>query len=136
MTLIDQLILHEGRRHRVYFDSLGVPTIGVGRNIRDKGLSDDEIDYLLMNDVREATADLQGFEWWSRVDPVRRDVLIEMRFQLGPDRFRAFKATLAAVAVGDYVLAAERMLKSKVAREQAPKRWKTLARQMASGVRT
>jgi lysozyme len=135
VTLLEQLESHEGRRHHVYFDSLGVPTIGVGRNIRDKGLSDDEIDYLLMNDVRECVADLQGYEWWSRLDPVQRDVLTEMRFQLGPDGLRAFKGTLAAVALGDYVLAAERMLKSKVAREQAPKRWRTLARQMSTGVR-
>jgi len=136
VSLLEQLEKHEGRRKFPYTDTVGKLTIGVGRNLTDRGLSDDEIDYLLLNDVRACTADLQGFEWWSRLDAVRRDVLTEMRFQLGPAGFRAFKGTLAAVALGDYALAAERMLKSKVARVQAPKRWQTLARQMRTGART
>lgn len=136
MTLLEQLELHEGRRRFPYVDSVGKLTIGCGRNLTDKGLRDDEIDYLLMNDVRECVADLQGYEWWPRLDPVRRDVLTEMRFQLGAAGFRAFKGTLAAVAAGDYGLASERMAKSKVAREQAPKRWRVLARQMSTGERT
>ena len=136
MTLLEQIEKHEGRRRFPYVDTVGKLTVGVGRNLTDRGLSDDEIDYLLMNDVQACLADLRGFEWWSRLDAVRQDVLTEMRFQLGPGGFRLFKGTLAAVALGDYVLASKRMLKSKVAREQAPKRWKTLARQMATGERT
>ena len=49
--LIDQLRIHEGVEKTVYNDSEGIPTIGVGRNLRDRGLSDDEIDYLLSNDI-------------------------------------------------------------------------------------
>jgi lysozyme len=134
VTLLEQLERHEGRRHRPYPDTVGKLTIGIGRNLTDKGLSDDEIDYLLMNDVQECVTDLRGYEWWAGLDDVRRNVLIEMRFQLGPSGFRAFKATLAAVAIGDYAKASAQMLKSKVAREQAPTRWQTLARQMASGI--
>jgi lysozyme len=134
VTLLEQLERHEGRRRFPYVDTVGKLSIGVGRNLTDRGLSDDEIDYLLMNDVRECHIDLCGYEWWAGLDDVRRNVLIEMRFQLGPSGFRAFKATLAAVAIGDYAKASAQMLRSKVAREQAPKRWQTLARQMASGI--
>ena len=39
------LTKHEGYRKYVYMDSVGVPTVGIGRNLRDKGLSMDEARY-------------------------------------------------------------------------------------------
>ena len=51
--LIAQLKVHEGVRDKVYLDTEGIETIGVGRNLKDKGLSEDEIDYLLQNDISE-----------------------------------------------------------------------------------
>ena len=47
--LIEQLRLHEGVEHMPYKDTVGKLTIGVGRNLDDRGLSDDEIDYILSN---------------------------------------------------------------------------------------
>ena len=38
---------HEGRRAFPYRDSVGKLTIGVGRNLSDRGLSEGEIDQLL-----------------------------------------------------------------------------------------
>jgi lysozyme len=133
VTLWDQLALHEGRRAKPYTDTVGKLTIGVGRNLTDKGLSDSEIDYLLMNDIRECTDDLKTFLWWDDLDEVRRNVLIDMRFNLGPSRFRGFKATLAAVAMGDYVTASDQMRKSKWYR-QVKGRGERLARMMSTGL--
>jgi lysozyme len=133
MTLWDQLALHEGRRAKPYTDTVGKLTIGVGRNLTDKGLSDSEIDFLLMNDIRECTDDLKTFLWWDDLDEVRRNVLIDMRFNLGPSRFRQFKATLAAVAMGDYVTASDQMRKSKWYR-QVKGRGERLARMMSTGL--
>jgi lysozyme len=133
MTLWDLIELHEGRRAKPYQDTVGKWTVGVGRNLTDKGLSDSEIDYLLMNDIRECTDDLQTFLWWDDLDEVRRNVLIDMRFNLGPSRFRGFKATLAAVAMGDYVTASDQMRKSKWYR-QVKSRGERLARMMATGL--
>jgi lysozyme len=133
MTLWDQLALHEGRRAKPYTDTVGKLTIGVGRNLTDKGLSDSEIDFLLMNDIRECTDDLKTFLWWDDLDDVRRNVLIDMRFNLGPSRFRQFKATLAAVAMGDYVTASDQMRKSKWYR-QVKGRGERLARMMSTGL--
>jgi lysozyme len=133
MTLWDQLELHEDRRTKPYVDTVGKITIGVGRNLTDKGLSDSEIDYLLMNDIRECTDDLKTFLWWDDLDDVRRNVLIDMRFNLGPSRFRQFKATLAAVAMGDYVTASDQMRKSKWYR-QVKGRGERLARMMSTGL--
>jgi lysozyme len=133
VNLWDQLELHEDRRTKPYVDTVGKITIGVGRNLTDKGLSDSEIDFLLMNDIRECTDDLKTFLWWDDLDDVRRNVLIDMRFNLGPSRFRQFKATLAAVAMGDYVTASDQMRKSKWYR-QVKGRGERLARMMSTGL--
>jgi lysozyme len=133
MTLWDLIELHEGRRRFPYVDTVGKTSVGVGRNLTDKGLSDSEIDYLLMNDIRECTDDLKTFLWWDDLDEVRRNVLIDMRFNLGPSRFRQFKATLAAVAMGDYVTASDQMRKSKWYR-QVKGRGERLARMMSTGL--
>ena len=42
---------HEGRRQFPYYDTRGKLTIAVGRNLNDRGLADDEIDYLFANDL-------------------------------------------------------------------------------------
>lgn len=133
MTLFEQLEQHEGRERFPYTDSVGKLSIGVGRNLEDRGLSDDEIDYLLANDLKEVFADLETFPWWTGLDPVRRNVLADMRFNLGPARFRQFRLMLAAVAAGDYDKAAAQMLASKWA-GQVKGRAVTLARQMKAGI--
>jgi hypothetical protein len=44
----------------------------VGRNIEERGLSDDEIDYILNNDVNIATDELvRTFDWYPDLDEVR-----------------------------------------------------------------
>lgn len=132
MTLLEQIERHEGRRRFPYRDTVGKLTIGCGRNLTDKGLSDDEIDYLLMNDLRECREDLATFPWFVDLDVVRRNVLIDMRLNLGPSGFRKFKGTLAAVATGDYVKASEQMAKSLWAK-QVKTRAHRLVRMMATG---
>ena len=56
--LTDQLRFHEGVRNKVYKDHLGIETIGVGRNLVDRGLSDHEINVLLANDINICTEEL------------------------------------------------------------------------------
>ena len=132
VTLLEQLELHEGRRRFPYRDTVGKWTVGCGRNLTDKGLSEDEIDYLLQNDVRECLTDLDTFPWFAGLDPVRRNVVIDMRFNLGPSRFRQFKQTIAAIARGDYGKASEQMMKSLWHR-QVGARARRLARMMKTG---
>ena len=128
------LSVDEGRRAKVYMDSLGIPTVGVGRNLQDKGLSNKEIDYLLENDIAECGADLsKSFPWFVELDEVRQHVLLNMRFQLGPQRFRTFKKLLEAVERKDYAAAADAMRFSKWA-TQVPVRANRLIEEMRSGV--
>jgi lysozyme len=64
---------HEGVRDKVYMCSAGYETIGVGRNISESGLglSEDEIDYLLNNDIKRCREELTiEYEWFSKLDRV------------------------------------------------------------------
>jgi lysozyme len=130
--LVDQLILHEGLRLKVYEDSVGVPTIGVGRNLAGKGITFGEAMLLLDHDIDEVLADLATFPWFGNLDPVRQRVLADLRFNLGPDRFRIFKRMIAALAAGDYQKASVSMRESKWYR-QVKSRAVRLVKQMQTG---
>ena len=81
MRLVNMLKRHEGVRYKVYMCSAGYETIGVGRNISESGLglSDDEIEYLLVNDIRRCRKELtQEYEWFSSLDSVRQDAIIDL----------------------------------------------------------
>ena len=109
MTLKEQLELHEGRKRFPYVDTVGKTSAGVGRNLTDKGLLDDEIDLMLENDIRECVTDLQQYAWFGGLNDVRQRVLLDMRFNLGAKGFRGFKRMLGAVADGDFHKAAHAM---------------------------
>ena len=131
--LIDQLLLHEGLRLKPYVDTVGKITIGVGRNLSDVGISRMEAIDLLDHDLDAAITDLDTFPWFWALDDVRQRVLIDMRFNLGPTRFRGFTNMLAAVARGEYRIASEHMLASRWA-QQVKFRADRLANMMASGL--
>jgi lysozyme len=102
--------LHEDRRKFAYKCPAGKITVGIGRNLEDKGLSDDEIDYLFKNDFREVVEDLKSvFPGWSNINDARKAVLFDMRFNLGGSGFRTFRRFISAVKAGDYVRASEEM---------------------------
>lgn len=136
MNLIEQLRREEGTARFAYECSLGFWTIGVGRNIDKRsgaGLSPDEIDYLLANDVARVTAEIKAnLPWAAQLDEPRFAVLAGMAFQLGLKGMLEFKKTLDAVRKQRYTDAAFFMLDSKWAR-QTPARAARMALQMRSG---
>lgn len=132
-ALWQQLIRHEGIRLRVYTDTVGVPTIGVGRNLKDKGISHDEAMLLLQHDLEECERDCETFPWFAALDAIRQRVIVDMRFNLGAAGLRKFTNTLAAVSRGDYETAASGMLKSLWAK-QVKGRAVRLAEMMRTGL--
>ena len=119
--IIEMLRKHEGVEKYAYKCTADKVTIGVGRNI-DKsssmGLSDDEIDYLLSNDIKRVSAELiRAFPWYSELDEVRKDAMIDMCFNMGLPRLSKFKNSLAAMANGDYDIAALEFLDSNWAKQ-------------------
>ena len=43
---LDKLVEFEGLMLTVYKDTLGIDTIGIGRNLKDRGISKEELEYL------------------------------------------------------------------------------------------
>lgn len=136
--LTQQLNRDEDRRATVYTDTLGFATIGVGRLVDPRkpgaGLRDDEMDYMLRNDINDRIDALtRALPWFQNLDDTRKGVLLNMAFQLGTAGLLGFENTLAKIQAGDYATAATMMLQSKWA-TQTPARAARLAKQMTSGV--
>lgn len=112
--LIQDLRRDEGVRSHPYRDTEGILTIGVGRNLEDRGLSDDEIDILLMNDLKWVVVDLdRNAPWWRDLDNARQRALANMAFNLGYPRLAGFKKMLAALQAEDWDEAADQALDSR-----------------------
>jgi len=131
-TLEDQLILHEGLKLRMYQCPAGYWTIGVGRNLETKGLSRDEALYLLRNDIREITEQLERLGWYRALDPIRQKVIIDMAFNLGLSGLLSFKHMIQALNCYDYNTAADEMVDSLWYR-QVGKRAERLVKMMRTG---
>lgn len=123
---------HEGFRSAVYQCPAGYWTLGYGRNVEQVGITEQEGDFLLTNDISACRRDLQSCIFWGRLNVVRRSVLIDMRYNLGPTRFFGFKKMLAALSVDDYVQAAVEMMDSRWA-QQVPNRALRLSSMMRLG---
>lgn len=127
-----QLTVDEGRKKRMYLDTVGKWTVGVGRNISDRDFSDDEIDLMLENDIRLIEGQLdKHLPWWRGMNDVRQNVLVNMTF-MGIGKVLGFKNTLAAMKAGQYELASRGMLASLWAK-QVGQRAIRLAEMMRKG---
>ena len=132
--LRSQLVAHEGIRRRVYKCPAGYWTIGVGRNVQDRDLSMATNTQMLDEDIAECLGDLRGsYSWFSSLDSVRQRALADLRFNLGPRRFRGFKKMLNACASGDWETAAAQLIDSKWATQVQPTRVNALHRQLRLG---
>ena len=90
---------------------VGKLTVGIGRNLTDCGLTDDEAMFLLTNDIERVRCGLdRNLPWWNRMDEVRRAVMISLGFNLGVAKLMSFKTTLELLENGKYAEAADRLL--------------------------
>ena len=136
--LMEKLIAHEGLRLNVYKDSLGIDTVGIGRNLQDRGISKEEldeldipsIDHVYEYGITEADA---IFLAENDVQIVEDElVLIDMAFNLGVPRLCKFKKMWKAVEAKQFDVAAKEMLDSRWAR-QVKSRSTKLAHAMHNG---
>ena len=119
--LIEQLKRHEGVETHAYKCSSGKLTIGVGRNIDPEGgigLTMDEIEYLLSNDILRCIKELSTeYPWFGDLDEVRQEAIINIFLNLGATRFRLFKRALSAMEEGNYETASTEFLDSLWAKQ-------------------
>jgi lysozyme len=139
--LNQQLRVDEGCVLHVYKDSLGLNTIGIGRcldtkglttlecdylnlgvyskqevidSLKERGVSQDEADQLLSNDIDFFTTELFDSLSWLEDEPeMVKIILINMTFNLGVNGLLGFHTTLSLIQNGNYTEAAKQMLNSK-----------------------
>ena len=117
-ALKDLLVKHEGLRLKPYLDSVGKLTIGVGRNLDDRGISEDEAYIMLENDYKWTIPALKKvFKTFDSFTKNRQNALISMMFNLGETRFKGFKQMIAAIRAGNWQLASEQALSSTWAKQ-------------------
>lgn len=111
---IAQLIRHEGLELKPYTDTVGKLTIGVGRNLTDNGITNEEAMLLLDNDLAKHGIELsKQYPVVGGLEPVRFFVLVNMAFNLGMPRLSKFKKMWRCIHNDDYVGASIEMLDSR-----------------------
>ena len=132
--LVKMIAIHEGIVLNVYQDHLGINTVGIGRNLDDRGITDGEllfmnktIDdiyddglteeeayYLCMNDIAIVEKELLASKpIVNRLNAVRQMILIDMAFNMGVPRLMQFKNMWLAIEKVNYLLACEEMIDSR-----------------------
>lgn len=97
-----------------FTDTTGHVTLGWGRNISDRGISRDEADYLLENDIEDIESDLSRvFQWYAPLDSVRQAAMVELG-AIGLTKLLTFKKFLFAMAHGQYGLASDELYDSNL----------------------
>ena len=123
----------EGLRLKPYHCTAGKLTIGYGRNLEDRGITEAEAEYLLENDVSEIYEDLaEIYDFFTHLSPMRKAVLIDMAYNLGLGGLNKFQNMIKAIDDGDYSTAASEMLDSRWA-SQVGDRAERLAKLMRTG---
>ena len=130
--ITEMLIRHEGMRLKPYKCPAGRWTFGVGRNIQDNGITEEEALFLLRNDIKRCDEELKGYGFYQHLNEARKAALLDMLFNLGLPRFSKFKNMLAALTAQNWDLAADEMLESRWAR-QVGYRAEELAEMVRSG---
>ena len=152
--LLEELVKHEGLRLQVYQDTLGIDTIGIGRNLKDRGISKEELDeldiptidhvyeygiteadamLLAENDVQIVEEELlRAHPCVEDLDAVRQLVLVDMAFNMGVPRLCKFVKMWNAIHEKMFDIAAKEMLDSRWA-NQVKSRSVKLANAMHNG---
>lgn len=133
LVLRNLLIRHEGMKLKPYRDTMGKLTIGVGRNLDERGITEAEAIEMLFNDIHICVREAENtFPWFKEIDGYRKIVVISMIFNMGMPRFKQFKKLIAAIEARDFRQAFLEMLDSVWA-EQVGYRSEELAKMMRDG---
>lgn len=126
--LIKKLIEDEANRQFAYDDKTGKSvtrgsmiegkvSVGIGRNLEDVGLRQDEIHYMLNNDLNEVEDQAKKFYWYWALSDNRKIVILSMIFNLGLAGFEKFKKTIHYIEDEQWSDAANEMMDSEWAKQ-------------------
>jgi lysozyme len=140
--LLESVKKHEGYRNKVYLDTLGKRTVGVGHLCVEDFWEDDKeyeesfLMEILEKDLQEAirgAKELMDEHGCADIDERAEEILIEMVFQLGRTGVKKFRNMWKALSEHNYIGASFEMLDSRWAK-QTPNRAKAMADQMKACV--
>jgi lysozyme len=132
MGLIDLLIKHEGLKLKPYRCTSNKLTVGVGRNLEECGITEEEAMYLLKNDIQNFHEELtERFYFYKYLEGARKDAILNMAFNMGVPRLATFVKALDFMSQRKYAEAADEFLRSRWA-DQVGNR----ATEVASMIRT
>ena len=136
--LVKIIAKHEGMVLEPYRDSLGISTIGIGRNLEDRsisdgelmhmnktledvvnnGLTEEEAYYLCNNDIMIVEKELVARKpLVLQLDDIRQMCLVDMGFNMGVPRLMKFVNMWEAIDEADFQWASEEMLDSRWAKQ-------------------
>lgn len=113
-NLVDFIGKHEGCKLKPYKCTSNKTTIGYGRNLDDRGITQKEAKYLLINDIESCIEDLnKNLYWWILHPVIVQKILVDMCFNLGINGLLEFKNSLSLIQNKQYLKASKELLKSK-----------------------
>ena len=136
--LLESVKKHEGYRNKVYLDTLGKRTVGVGHLCVEDFWEDDKeyeekfLMTILEHDLQTAikgAKELVEDHGCADIDEQAEEILIEMVFQLGKNGVSKFRNMWKALAEKNYIGASYEMLDSRWSK-QTPNRAKAMAKIM------
>ena len=118
--LRDQLIIDEGIRYKIYLDSLGLPTCGIGHLITKNDeeykkptgtpITQERAFSLFEKDIKIVLDDCQKlFKDFQKFPEELQEIIANMMFNLGLSRLRQFQGFINAINHKDAKTAAECM---------------------------
>lgn len=119
-----QLEIDEGVKYYIYLDSLGLKTCGIGHLIKkgDKEydlavgspISEERVEELFKKDIEIVIKDChEVFGWFDHFGDELQEIIANMMFNLGINRFKGFKKLIEAIHIKDFKKAAFEMEDSK-----------------------
>ena len=133
--IVKRLILHEGLRLTPYNCTKNKLTIGVGRNLQNNplsqqekeflgrsdisnGITQEEAIYLLKNDIkRHLTECYKYIPFFCELSDERQYALFDMCFNLGIRGLLKFKKMLECMSIGDFRGASKECINSRYAKD-------------------
>jgi lysozyme len=110
LTIQHYIKTNEGLRLKPYKCTADKTTIGYGRNLDDKGIKEEEAEFMFLNDFNDTV--LEAKKIINNYDNIKfyaQMVCVDMLFNLGLNKFMLFKNFIKAIEKQDYSSAADEL---------------------------
>jgi len=109
---------HEGKRLKVYKDTVGKDTIGYGHLVKpgedfSKGITDQQADEMFDKDFEHHVKGARTTPGYNLADQRRKQAMVDLAYNMGPNWHKTWPKFSAAAEKGDWKTAAKELQNSK-----------------------